>query len=93
MITEGSYPTYSEEKRFRIVRVSYIIAEGSKDGEEDQVLDAVKGAVQGMHQVVKDPRKIREGKGLEMFLSGKAVHQINLGTYQDVLSVIQLCTG
>ena len=67
-----------------VVRVSHIIAEVSKDGEVDQVLDTVKGAVQGMHQVVQGPRKMREGKGLAMFLSGKAIHQIDLGTYQDV---------
>ena len=71
----------SEEKRFCIVRVSHIIAEGPKYGEEDQVLDIVKETVHGMHQVVQDPRKMREGKGLEMFLSGKAIHQIDLRTY------------
>ena len=71
----------AKKKGFCIVRASYIIAEGSKNGEEDQVLDTVKGAVQDMHQVVQDPRKMREGKGLEMFLSGKAIHQINLETY------------
>ena len=83
----------AKKKGFCIVRVSHIIAGGSKDGEEDQVLDTVKGAVQGMHQVVQDPKKMRESKGLEMFLSGKAIHQIDLGTYQNVLFVIQLCTG
>ena len=83
----------AKKKGFFIVRVSHIIAESSKDREEDQILDVVKGAEQDMHQVVQDSRKIREGKGLEMFLSGKAIHQIDLGTYQDVLFVIQLCTG
>ena len=58
-----------KRKGFCIVRVSYIIAEGSKDGEEDQVLDTVKGAVQDMHRVVQDPWKMREGKDLEMFRS------------------------
>ena len=43
-----------KKKGFCIVRVSHIIAEGSKNGEEDQVLDTAKGAVQGMHQVVQD---------------------------------------
>ena len=65
----------AKKKGFCIVRVSYIIAEDSKDGEEDQVPDTVKGAVQ-------NPRKMREGKGLEMFLSGKAIHQINPVMYQ-----------
>ena len=82
-----------KKKGFCIVRVSHIIVEGSEDGEEDQVLDTVKGAVPGMHQVVQDPRKMRESKGLEMFSSGKAIQRIDLGTYQDVLFVIQLCTG
>ena len=83
----------AKKKGFCVIRVSHIIVEDSEDVEEDQVLDTVNGAVQGMHQVVQNPRKMREGKGLEMFLSGKAIHQIDLGTYQVVLLVIQLCTG
>ena len=71
----------AKKKGFCTVRVSHVIIEDSEDGEEDQVVDTVKGEVQGMHQVVQDPRKIREDKGLEMFLSGKAIHQIDLGTY------------
>ena len=83
----------AKKKAFCFLRLSHVIAEDSKDIEEDQVLDTVKESVQGMHQVVQDPRKMREGKDLEMFLSGKAIHQIDLGTYQDVLFVVQLCTG
>ena len=80
------------KKGFCIVRVSHIIVEGSEGGEEDQVPDTVKGAVQGMHQVVQDPRKMKEGKRSGNVSVRKSNPPDKSGNISRCV-VIQLCTG